>query len=137
LCRLARPDRWTIRARHDLHLDRRRFRATKNRIGLPGLARHSRAIEAHRFLERPTRSLDGTALDLIHQTIGIDDQADIDRDHQPAHANLRLRFDLRDHGAIRADVLVSCESDAVAEALALFPAAPSGLRGSALDDCPG
>ena len=65
--------------------------------------------------------------------IGIDHAPCIDCDDQAKHPDFRLCFDLGNHRAVSAGVLVAGEADAVSRAFAFHPLVPAGDDRSAFD----
>ena len=90
----------------------------QNRIALPGVAGDVARVEAHALLQRPTRRLDGTALDLILRTVGVDDQTGIDGDRQPPYPHLGDGLHFGDDRTVRAAVLVARIADAMPDRIA-------------------
>src|SRR5688572_4080513 len=95
------------------------FGEPENRVVLP--ADHPRLP---RFLQRPARSLDAAALDLVEHAVRVDRQADVDRGDEARAAQLVRDFDFGEHRAVGAEVLVFRERDAVTASLRALPGGP-------------
>src|SRR5215203_2426994 len=131
--RLASADRVDIRPLDDLNLDIGHFAETQDRIFRPARAGDALPVEADAFLQNPACGLNGAALDLVDDAVGVDRFADIDGQCQFPDPDLLRALDLGDRSAIGAGVLVAGKGHAVTDARLLL-GLPSGASGNGADD---
>src|SRR5262249_14265421 len=99
------------------HLDFRHLLEVHDRVIGPGPRRHTRAVKAHRFLERPARRLDDPALDLVDDAVRVDDLPDVDRGERARYAHVAARtvdWDVCSDRAVAGWFLVSGDGEAAA-----------------------
>src|SRR5687768_3180062 len=130
---LAGADRIDIRPLDYLNLDIGHFAEAQDRIFRPTGTGDALSIEADAFLQHPARGLNGAALDLVDDAVGIDRFADIDRQRQFPDIDLLGPLDLGDCSAIGAGVLVAGKCDAIPDA-GLLLRLPFGARSNGADD---
>src|SRR5437762_9325909 len=133
---LAGADRVDFRPLDDLNLDIGHFAEAQDRIFRPARAGDALAVEADALLQHPARSLNGAALDLVDDAVGIDRFADIDGKRQFPDADLLGALDLGDRSAIGTGVLVAGKAHAMTDARLLL-GLPPGASGNGADDIPG
>src|SRR6185312_315730 len=134
---LAGADRVDVRPLDHLNLDIGHFAEAQDRIFRPAGAGDALPVEADAFLQHPARGLNGAALDLVDDAVGIDRFADIDRQRQFPDTDLLGALDLGDNSAIGPGVFVAAKAHAITDAR-LLPGLPVGASGDGADDvfCP-
>src|SRR6185369_11301614 len=131
--RLASADRVDIRPLDDLNLDIGHLAEAQDRIFRPARAGDALPVEADTFLQHPAHGLNGAALDLVDNAVGIDGFADIDCQYQFPDTDHLGALDLGDCSAIGAGVLVAAKAHTMADAR-LLRGLPLGARGNGADD---
>src|SRR5262245_61662669 len=120
LRRLAGAEERLARTVDEVHFHAvRKLRKAQDRIAGPVAARDPRALEAHRFVQRPAERLHDAPFDLVLDAVGVHDLAAVVRSHGAYHAHapafavdLSLAGDCR----VRGEVLVARETEAAAAA---------------------
>src|SRR4051794_12755198 len=130
---LTGADRVDIGSLDDLNLDIGYFAEAQDRIFRPAGAGDASSVEADALLQHPACGLNGAALDLVDDAVGIDCFADIDRQCQFPDTDLLGALDLGDDSAIGAGVLVAAKAHAMADAR-LLRGLPFGAPGNGADD---
>jgi len=85
---LAGAKRVHFRALDHLNLDIGNFAEAQDRIFRPAGAGDALPVEADAFFQRPAGGLNGAALDLVDDAVGIDGLADINRERQLPDADI-------------------------------------------------
>src|SRR2546423_15067121 len=96
---LAGADRVDIRPLDHLNLDIGHFAESQDRIFRPARTGDALPVEADAFLQHPACGLNGAALDLVDDAVGLDRLADIDRQYQFPDTDLLGALQLGDDSA--------------------------------------
>ena len=100
-----------------MHVDRRHFGETQDRIALPAsLVMPAASNRTASFSAQLVAWIAPPSI-CARTPSGLIGQPDVDRDRQPPHAQLRAGLDLGHHGAPGAAALVAREGQAVADAV--------------------
>src|SRR6185437_12430608 len=112
----------------------RNVREVKNGIARPIAARDVRAVECHRLEKCPAQRLKDSAFDLVSDPVGIDGLAAVDRsDHTqyPRGTMVAIHADFDRDCQVGRKILVPCEREALAAAVATVLSPTEALCGSA------
>src|SRR5205807_7868585 len=101
-------------------------------VVVPRAARHAPTVESDPLPDCPARRLNGTALDLVGEPVGVDDHADVGGDRELADPDLCHRLDVGDDRQPAGHVLVAGEPDAATPAVGNNGGAPAGGPGHSL-----
>src|SRR4051794_28116657 len=125
LCSLTRTERG-LTAGDQVYVDAWCRGEPEDGVALPVGAGDPAAVEAHPLDRGPAGRLHGAAGQLVTGTVGVDDQAEVGGDGEPAYPDLALGLYLRDDRAPRALVLVAGEAAAPPPGVGEL-VAPTGL----------
>src|SRR6478752_9069032 len=108
---LACAKRFAVGPLNQFNPHLRHFAEAKDRIGGPCVAGDALPVKADALFQNPAGGLDCATLDLIDYAVGIDGFPDVDGDREPSDADVFSTFNLGDHGAIGAGILIARKAE--------------------------